>query len=207
MSIKISFSPDNGRLLGAQIVGYEGVDKRIDLLSSAIQRGATVYDLAEIEHAYAPPFASAKDPIAIAGYVAQNILTNKMPVVYWEDVLNVDAEKAILLDVRTEDEFSLGSIPGAINIPLDDLRDRLNELPLDKQIIVFCAIGLRGYLALNILLQRGFENSVNLSGGLKTFEAATYKIENKIGLGTPEKRNQEMDLDIQSPKPIKKMLK
>jgi peroxiredoxin family protein/rhodanese-related sulfurtransferase/TusA-related sulfurtransferase len=207
MTIKVNFAPENGQILGAQIVGYTGVDKRIDQIALLMKHGKTIYDLIRIEHAYAPPFASAKDPIAIAGYVAQNILTNKMPVVYWEDVLNIDADRAILLDVRTEDEFSLGSIPGAINIPLDDLRDRLNELPLDKQIIVFCAIGLRGYLALNILLQRGFDTAVNLSGGLKTFEAATYKIENKIGLGTQEKRNQEMDLDIQSPKPIKKMLK
>jgi NADPH-dependent 2,4-dienoyl-CoA reductase/sulfur reductase-like enzyme/peroxiredoxin family protein/TusA-related sulfurtransferase/rhodanese-related sulfurtransferase len=206
MTIKLNFSPETGRILGAQIVGYAGVDKRIDQIALLLKHNKTIYDLMELEHAYAPPFASAKDPIAIAGYVAQNIISGKMPVVYWEDVKNVDSEKVLLLDVRTEDEFSLGSLRGAINIPLDDLRDRLAEIPTGKTIYVFCAIGLRGYLASTMLLQRGFKQVFNLSGGYKTYESATSQIVNHIGLGETEKRPQEMDLDIQTPKPAKKFI-
>ena len=207
MTIKINFDPENGLLLGAQIVGYTGVDKRIDQIALLMKHKKSIYDLIQLEHAYAPPFASAKDPIAIAGYVAQNIISAKMPVIYWQDVLKADATSVFLLDVRTEEEYGLGTIPGAFNIPLDDLRDRLSEIPTDKTIVVFCAIGLRGYLALNILLQRGFSKAVNLSGGKKTYDAATYIIENNLLLGTQEKRTQELDLDIQSPKPVKKFLK
>lgn len=207
MTIKLNFDPANGLLLGAQIVGYSGVDKRIDQIALLMKQNKTIYDLIRLEHAYAPPFASAKDPIAIAGYVAQNIISAKMPVVYWSDLINGSNDDSFLLDVRTVDEFSLGTINGAVNIPLDDLRERLDEIPADRKVIVFCAIGLRGYLALNILLQRGFQSVYNLSGGKKTFDAATYKIENNLLLGQEEKRNHELDLDIQSPKPVKKFLK
>ena len=207
MTIKINFAPDSGRILGAQIVGYTGVDKRMDQIALLLKHNKTIYDLTEVEHAYAPPFASAKDPIAIAGYVAQNIISGKMPVVYWQDVKIADPERTFLLDVRTQDEFSLSGIPGAVNIPLDDLRERISEIPTDKTIYVFCAIGLRGYLATSILLQRGFKYVFNVSGGFKTFEAATAPIQNRTGLGETEKRPQEMDLDIQTPKPAKKFLK
>ena len=206
MSIKINFAPTTGKLLGAQIVGFTGVDKRIDQIALLIKHDKTIYDLIEVEHAYAPPFASAKDPIAIAGYVAQNIISGKMPVVYWQDVLTAKAESVFILDVRTEDEFSLDNIEGSLNIPIDDLRDRLSEIPKDKTIYVFCAIGLRGYLATNILIQRGFTNVYNISGGYKTFKAATSKIENVNHLKEFEGRKQELDLDIQSPKPIKKIV-
>ena len=164
MTIKINFAPDSGRILGAQIVGYTGVDKRMDQIALLLKHNKTIYDLTEVEHAYAPPFASAKDPIAIAGYVAQNIISGKMPVVYWQDVKIADPERTFLLDVRTQDEFSLRGIPGAVNIPLDDLRERISEIPTDKTIYVFCAIGLRGYLATSILLQRGFKYVFNVSG-------------------------------------------
>jgi len=207
MSIKINFDPQSGLLLGAQIVGYVGVDKRIDQIAVLMKNGKTISDLIRLEHAYAPPFASAKDPIAIAGYVAQNIISGKMPVIYWQDVEKANRDEVFILDVRTEDEASLGMIEGAVNIPLDDLRDRLNEIPTDKTIIVYCAIGLRGYLASNILMQRGYNKVLNLSGGKKTYDAARYKIQNNTLLGTQEKRNQELDLDIQSPKPVKKFLK
>jgi peroxiredoxin family protein/rhodanese-related sulfurtransferase/TusA-related sulfurtransferase len=139
--------------------------------------------------------------------VAQNIISGKMPVVYWQDVKNADPQKTILLDVRTQDEYSLNTLTASINIPLDDLRDRLTEIPTDKTIYVFCAIGLRGYLATNILLQRGYKNVFNVSGGYKTYDAATAPIVNQLGLGETEKRPQEMDLDIQTPKPTKKFLK
>lgn len=206
MSIKLNFAPLTGQILGVQAVGYVGVDKRIDQVALLIKKRGSIFDLMEIEHAYAPPFASAKDPIAIAGYVAQNIITKKMPVVYWQDIININSEEITLLDVRTVDEFSLGSITGAINIPLDDLRERLNEIPSNKAVYIFCAIGLRGYLASNILLQRGFNKVFNLSGGYKTYQSAVSKIENINHLEVSEVRHQELDLDIQSPKPIKKFI-
>lgn len=206
LSIKINFSPNDGKLYGAQIVGYTGVDKRLDQIALLIKHGGTIYDLQKIEHAYAPPFASAKDPIAIAGYVAQNVLTGKMPIIHWNEVQSADLSKVFLLDVRTADEFQLGSITGAVNIPLDDLRDHLEMIPTDKPIYVFCAIGLRGYLATNILIQRDYKNVYNVSGGYKTYETALMPIQNPSELAQVEKRPIELDLDIQTPKPLKKYL-
>ena len=138
MDIKITFSPSDGRLYGAQIVGYDGVDKRIDQYALAIKNGATVESLTRIEHAYAPPFSSAKDPVAISGYVAQNILSDKMTPLYWREMQNADTSKVTIVDVRTEDEAALGSIQGAINIPLDDLRKRMNEIPKERPVYLFC---------------------------------------------------------------------
>ena len=172
MSLKVTFSPEDGRLYGAQIVGYDGVDTRIDQLALAIKQGATAEQLTRLEHAYAPPFSSAKDPVAIAGYVAGNILTGKMKPLYWRDIQHAERENAILIDVRTPDEFALGTLPGARNIPLDDLRERLQEIPTDRPLWLFCGVGLRGYLASNILKGHGFGNVSNLVGGLKTYQAA-----------------------------------
>ncbi|MDR1876629.1 MAG: FAD-dependent oxidoreductase [Flavobacteriaceae bacterium] len=172
LDIKIVFSPENGKLLGAQVVGYKGVESRINLFAQVIKKGGTIYDLEEIEHAYAPPFSSAKDPVNIAGFVADNILNNINKIVYWRDVVNLDMTKNILIDVRTQEENALGTIPNSVNIPLDELRNRINEIPKDKRIIVFCAIGLRGNNACRILTQRGFNNVVNLSGGYKTYKNA-----------------------------------
>ena len=174
MSIKILFSPDNGQLLGAQVVGFDGVDKRIEMLEQVIQRKGTIYDLTELEQAYAPPYSSAKDPVNMAGYVAENILTKKVEVINWRKISQLNSD-TILVDVRTADEYSLGSIPGAINIPVDELRNRLSELPKDKQIVVTCAVGLRGYLAYRILVQHGYKDVKNLSGGYKTWSIATAK--------------------------------
>ena len=179
MTVKISFAPDTGCLLGAQIVGYDGVDKRIDLFSTAIQNKATVYDLAEIEHAYAPPFASAKDPVNIAGMVAENILEGVTKVVSWRDILADSEGQYFLLDIRTKDEFELGSIDGAVNIELDELRYHLDEIPKDKKIVPFCGVGLRAHVACRILIQSGFKEVYNLSGGLKTFETASQKQSNE----------------------------
>lgn len=172
MTIKILFAPDGGRVLGAQIVGYDGVDKRIEMFAQAVQRQATVYDLAELEQAYAPPYSSAKDPVNMAGFVAENILEKKVSIVQWHDV-KPDCSEAMILDVRTKLEYELGSIPGSVNIPLDELREHLAELPRDKEIIATCAVGLRGYLACRILLQNGFTKVSNLSGGYKTWRVAT----------------------------------
>lgn len=176
MSTQIAFDPKTGQLFGAQIVGYEGVDKRIDQLALLIKKGGTIEDLVKIEHAYAPPYSSAKDPIAMAGYVAQNILSGKMKPVYWDEVANSDPNNITLLDVRTEMEHELGSIPHSTLIPIDELRDRLDEIPRDKPIIIYCAVGMRGYLAYRILSQHGFENVRSLSGGYKTYSNATAPI-------------------------------
>ena len=172
MSLKILFSPSDGRLLGAQIVGFDGVDKRVEMAAQVIQHHGTVYDLTELEHAYAPPYSAAKDPINMAGFVAENILCGKVKIAQWRD-LNPDDNSTTLLDVRTADEYALGTIPSSINIPLDSLRSRIAELPKGKPIIVNCAVGLRGYLAYRILVQHGFTDVRNLSGGFKTWHVAT----------------------------------
>lgn len=175
MSVKILFSPENGRLLGAQIVGFDGVDKRIEMLAQVIQNQGTVADLMELEHAYAPPYSSAKDPVNMAGFVADNILKKRVETILWSDVPSLPAD-AVKIDVRTPAEYELGTIPGFVNIPVDELRSRLAELPKDRLIVVTCAIGLRGYLAYRILKQHGFTNVKNLSGGYKTWSAATMPV-------------------------------
>ena len=220
MDIKITFSPSDGRLYGAQIVGYDGVDTRIDQFALAIKQGATVEQLTRLEHAYAPPFSSAKDPVAIAGYVAGNILSGKMDPLYWREMQQVDTSKVTLVDVRTSDEYSLGSIPGAVNIPLDDLRSRMVEIPTDRPVWLFCGVGLRGYLASNILKGNGYKEVRNLIGGLKTYKTAIAKIETPTGFDTPccetasccspssvcEKTRIKVDAcGIQCPGPILKM--
>ena len=170
MTLKLLFDPTTGRLLGAQGVGGAGVDKRIDILAVAIQGGMTVYDLEEMELCYAPQFGSAKDPINMAGFLAGGLLRGDHPQVDVEAVLAVPAaERPFLLDVRTPDEFASGHIPGAVNIPVDDLRSRLRELPRDRKIATYCQVGQRGYLATRILLQSEFA-AVNIGGGYKTFQ-------------------------------------
>lgn len=169
MHIQIAFSPNNGRLLSAQIAGYDGVDKRMEMLSSAIKRNSTIYELMEMEHAYAPPFSSAKDPVNIAGFVAENILKDKMTPFYWNQINQID-EESILIDVRSTQEHLAGTILHAINIPVDELRSNLNLIPKDKTIYVFCEVGQRGYLAQRILNQNGNNNVLNLSGGYSTWK-------------------------------------
>ena len=176
LTTKLTFDPQSGKLYGAQCVGHDGVDKRIDQVALLIKKGGTVYDLIQLEHAYAPPFSSAKDPIAIAGYTAANIINGSMPVIHWRELKDMDLSDKTLIDVRTKDEYSLGTIRNAINIPVDELRERIHEIPADKPIIVFCAIGLRGYIALKILTSHHFKNVRNLSGGYKTYELATQTI-------------------------------
>lgn len=175
MTIQIVFSPEDGRLYGAQVAGYEGVDKRVDILASVIKQKGTIYDLEEFEHAYAPPYSSAKDPVNMAGFVAENILHDKLKVAYRDDVMQ-RRHDSVLLDVRSADEFAESTIPGAINIPVDELRSRMNELSKDRDIYIFCQIGLRGYLAQRILVQNGFDKVKNISGGFalwKVIEAET----------------------------------
>lgn len=170
MSLKLLFDPQSGRILGAQAVGGAGVDKRIDVLAVAIQAGLTVFDLEEMELAYAPQYGSAKDPINMAGFVAGGLLRGDHPHVDVDVVLAVPAnERPFLLDVRTPQEFASGHIPGAVNIPVDDLRSRVSELPRDRQIAAYCQMGQRGYLATRILLQAGF-SAANVGGGYKTYK-------------------------------------
>lgn len=177
LTLKLTFAPDTGCIYGAQCVGVDGVDKRIDEIAMLIKRGGTVRDLVRTEQAYAPPFSSAKDPVAIAGYVACNTLDGVMPVVTWRELAAADRSEVCLVDVRTPEEYSLGTIDGAVNIPLDDLRGRLGEIDRESDVIVFCAVGLRGYLAQRILLGRGYSRVRNLAGGYKTYSLATQKVE------------------------------
>ena len=179
LTLKLTFDPASGKLYGGQCVGYDGADKRIDQIALLIKQGGTVYDLIKVEHAYAPPFSSAKDPIAIAGYVAGNIISGAMPVATWRQMAEADRCDTLFLDVRTREEHAFGAIPGSVNIPLDELRGRIGELPRDKEIYIYCAVGLRGYLALKILTGHGFTRVKNLSGGYKTYATATAPIENK----------------------------
>ena len=170
MSIKLLFSPDSGRLLGAQAVGSSGVDKRIDVIASVLRMHGTVEDLTRLELCYAPPFSSAKDPVNMAGYVAENILKHKVFPFYAEDVDSIDPRESVLVDTRTKAEFEGGTIPGAVNFPLDSLREEMEKLPKNREIDVFCQIGLRGYLASRILLQSGFSRVRNLSGGYRLWK-------------------------------------
>ena len=170
LSLKLLFDPQDGRVLGAQAVGAKGVDKRIDVLAVAIRAGMTVHDLEELELSYAPPFGSAKDPVNYAGFVAANVLRKDMAVAHSPE-FTAPSDAQLILDVRTQAETTAGTIPGAIHIPLDDLRARLDELPREKEILVFCRVGLRGYLACRILAQNGFRCR-NLTGGFMTFAAS-----------------------------------
>jgi len=171
MNVKLIFTPDDGKILGAQIVGMEGADKRIDVLATAIRAGMTVFDLEELELAYAPPYSSAKDPVNMAGFVASNILRKDVENVYWNEVDSLNAEEEVLLDVRDDEELEMhGPLDGAVHIPLNELRRRLSELDTDRKYIVYCAIGQRGYIACRMLIQNGF-SCKNLSGGYNIYAA------------------------------------
>mgnify|MGYP000865092646 CR=1 FL=1 len=178
MSVKIIYRRDNGLLLGAQIVGYEGSDKRIDVIATAIRGGMTVYDLTNLELAYAPPYSSAKDPVNMAGYVAENLLTGKIKTYHWNQVEDLQRDGSVtLLDIRPGVSFGNGSVDGFINIPEEELRNSLERLDPAKPVYVMCQMGLKGYSACRMLSQRGYE-CYNLAGG--------YRLWNSIYRGTPE---------------------
>lgn len=179
LTIKVLFDNKDGKILGVQAVGYEGVDKRIDVAAALILKGGTIYDLQQFEHAYAPPFSSAKDPLNIAGFVAENILNGRLKQIYWDKLLELDKSDIFLLDVRTVEEYSLGHIEGSINIPVDEIRKNIDRIPKNKKVIIYCGVGLRGYVAYRILSQNGFQNLFNLSGGYKTYEHVTAKQANE----------------------------
>ncbi len=169
IALKILFDPDSGRLLGAQAVGGEGVDKRIDVFATALKAGMTVNDLADLELAYAPPFGSVKDPVNIAGMAAQNVLKGDSLLIQWSDLRSVDPGKTVLLDVRTVEERAVGHIPGSIHIPLDQLRGKLNQLPKESEIVTYCVSGQRSYYACRILTQNGYK-ARNLTGSYRTWK-------------------------------------
>ncbi len=173
ITLKLIFRKDDGRVISAQAIGKEGVEKRIDVISMAIQKNATVFDLEEAELCYAPQFGSAKDPVNIAGMIAANVLRGDARVVHWEDLPD---DKALILDVRKPFEYNRDHLEGAVNIPLDELRSRMAELPKDREIWTYCYVGQRSYYAARALMQHGFDIK-NVSGGFKTFtmrEALEY---------------------------------
>lgn len=172
IALKVLFAPDTGKLLGAQAVGRDGVDKRLDVFATALKAGMTVHDLAELELAYAPPFGSAKDPVNLAGMAAQNVLAGDVALAQWHEIATLDPAKTVVLDVRRADERAKGDIPGSMHIPLDELRARLSELPKDKEIIASCQSGQRSYFACRLLAQHGFKVR-NLAGSWRTFSTAT----------------------------------
>jgi rhodanese-related sulfurtransferase len=170
IALKVLFVPDTGRLLGAQAIGHEGVDKRIDVLATALKGAMTVHDLAELELAYAPPYGSAKDPVNLAGMAAQNVVAGNVALAQWNEVALLDPRTTLLLDVRRPDERARGFIPSSTHIPLDELRQRLTELPHDREIIAYCESGQRSYTAARILSQHGFRVR-NLTGSYRTWRA------------------------------------
>jgi rhodanese-related sulfurtransferase len=167
ITIKLIFSREDGKILGAQAIGEEGVEKRIDVIAMAIQKGATVFDLEEAELCYAPQFGAAKDPVNLAGMIASNAMRGDAPVAHWSEV---PSSEAYILDVRNPGEFKLGHAEVAINIPLNTLRDRMDDLPRDREILVYCAVGQRSYYASRALRLNGFQ-ARNISGGIITSRA------------------------------------
>ena len=213
MSVKVIFEKSTGKILGAQLVGFDGVDKRCDVFATAIRTGMTAYDLTELELCYAPPYSSAKDPVNMAGFVIENILSDKVKLFHWHDMNNIPRDgSVILLDVRTKIEFDNGKMDGFINIPLDELRNRINELDKSKKLYVTCQVGLRGYVACRILSQNGFD-CYNLSGGYRLYksiygtEAAT-PISKFINAETQIPKSKTMIINacgLQCPGPIVKL--
>ncbi len=220
MVLKITFQPTTGQLFGGQIVGYKGVDKRLDMLAAVIKNKGTIYNLQELEHAYAPPFSSAKDPVNQAGFNAENIIRGLfIPLSPFE--FHQRDKDSFILDVRTPEEFSIGAIDGAINIDADKIRENLSKIPKDKKIYIYCGVGLRGYVAARILKQKGFNQIYNLSGGLKVYnnalaEQSNLIYHNEIGANTYSEEKEvivksnikEVEVDacgLQCPGPILKL--
>lgn len=170
LAMKVLFSKPEGKVLGAQAVGKDGADKRIDVLATAIRAGMTVFDLETLELSYAPPFSSAKDPVNMAGFIAANVLKGDVEQFFVSDLPSLDPDKDFLVDIRTVGEYKKGTVPGAVNIPLDEIRDRLDEFPKDKRTVILCLAGLRGYLGCRILTLNGFTDVVNVSGGYISWE-------------------------------------
>ncbi|VUZ22812.1 Coenzyme A disulfide reductase [Acetobacterium wieringae] len=178
IALKLLYDPQTLKILGAQAVGQEGTEKRIDVIATAMKLGATVLDLQDFELSYAPPFSSAKDPVNILGYIAENIIDGVYQTVQWHEIDQIIAAGGFLLDVRSPMEVRAGGIKGAVNIELDSLRDRIGEIPIakDAPIYVSCQVGQRAYLAIRILKGHGFTNIYNLAGGYSTYKTAHYQL-------------------------------
>lgn len=201
ISIKMTFDPNTGKIFGAQGVGIDGVEKRIDVLATAIKGGLNVFDLQDVETCYAPPYNSAKDPVNMLGYYASNIIDGIVDTVQWSEIDNILESGGAIIDVREEFEIVTGKIPNSIHIPLGQLRDRLNEVPKDKKIYVTCQVGLRGYIACRILKQHKIK-CINIDGGVKTYltvkraEESIYKQSEKININSEETKMDMENLDI-----------
>ncbi len=221
MHLKLLFSPDTGKLLGAQVVGFDGVDKRLDVLATALRAGLTVYDLEHLELAYAPPYGSAKDPVNMAGFVAANLLRGDVEFWYAEDFPE-RTQDAFILDVRSPAEYETWHIPGAANIPLGRLRSRLDRIPRDRRVLLYCKVGFRSYLAYRLLKQNGFDRVATLAGGSMTF--CSYHptsvctglpeppllayAEEKMAVATPPPTGRVVEVDccgLQCPGPIQRL--
>jgi NADPH-dependent 2,4-dienoyl-CoA reductase/sulfur reductase-like enzyme/peroxiredoxin family protein/TusA-related sulfurtransferase/rhodanese-related sulfurtransferase len=183
IALKLIFDRETGKIFGAQAVSYDGADKRIDVLATAIKGGMTIFDLPDLELAYAPPYSSAKDPVNMAGYAAKNIAEGLVETVQWHEINDILANGGYLIDVREPIERDMGMIEDSVNIPLGELRDRLDEIPRGQDIYVYCQVGLRGYLATRILMQAGFKVR-NLDGGYKTY-SCVYEPDASENCGTP----------------------
>jgi len=196
MMIKLLFTPEQGRILGAQIIGGANVDKRIDIIATAMQAQMSVNQLASLDLSYAPPYSSAKDPVNVAGMVAQNVLQHKVQQIHWNELDMRLLSGSVMLDVRSEDEFKLRALPGAINIPLSQLRQRMYELSKNEDIVIYCNHGKQGYFAYQMLVQHGFTRVKNLSGGITVYSMS--KIHKKELL--PNRRAQtisQVDLKLE----------
>jgi len=214
LALKILFAPDTGKLLGAQVIGLGGVDKRIDVLAAAIKFEKTIKDLIELELAYAPPFGSAKDPVNIVGMVAENIMNGLVKTVYWDELDSLKSD-SVLLDLRTKEEQAIGTIAGSVNIPLEELRVRYNELPRDKRIIAYCTKGLKSYFGARILTQNGFENVYSFNSGysiykqVKISEGGTMNNEVKVPVAAGNVEESEIEIidacGLQCPGPIMRL--
>ncbi|HYK73432.1 MAG TPA: CoA-disulfide reductase [Pseudoneobacillus sp.] len=204
IAFKLLFNPDTGSIYGAQAVGEDGADKRIDVISTAIKGNLTVFDLTEIELSYAPPFSSAKDPVNMAGYVATNIMEGAVDTVQWGEIDGIVENGGLLIDVREPIEREMGFIKGSINIPLGEIRNRLNEIPKDQTIYVACQVGLRGYLASRILKENGYDVK-NLDGGWKTYSAVFNQTVKKVSQVADEEVEVSIKIDaagLSCPGPI-----
>lgn len=173
---KLIFDPKDGRILGAQAVGQAGTEKRIDVIATCIRFGGTIYDLTELELAYAPPYNTAKDPMNFLGFAAENILKNKVGLIQWHEMASLDPEKYQIIDTRRDDEFALGTIPGSINIPVDEIREKMDMVDKNRIPVVFCRGAVRSYIAARVLLQNGWDEVLSMAGGYLTWEAGTYEV-------------------------------
>lgn len=212
ISLKMTFDPKTGKIFGAQGVGIDGVEKRIDVLATAIKGGLTVFDLPDVETCYAPPYNSAKDPVNMLGYYASNILEDMIETIQWHEVDDVTNNGGVIIDVREEFELVTGMMPNSINIPLGQLRDRLDEIPKDKELYATCQVGLRGYVACRLLEQHGFKCK-NIDGGVKTYQFVKRAEENlanqnkktsSISTTEPSNNNMELEELIQDVQQVKK---